>query len=74
MDPDLILVIGIILVVLSIPSLLSAFAESRAPRTATILGLVGGVMIVYAVQTYAPGYRISEIPDVFLRVVGRYLP
>jgi hypothetical protein len=73
MDPDLILVVGIVLTILCLPSLLSAFAESRPPRTAAILGLAGAIMIVVAVQNYAPGYRISDIPDVFMRVIGRYI-
>lgn len=73
MDHDLILVVGIVLVVLSIPSFLSAFAESRPPRTATILGLVGGVLIVVAVQGNASGYKISELPEVFVRVFARYI-
>jgi hypothetical protein len=70
MDPDLLLVIGIIIGVLSIPSMLSAFAESRAPRAASVVVLIAGVLIVIAVSRKVGGYEIAEIPDVFFRVIG----
>jgi hypothetical protein len=73
MDPDLLLVIGIVVGALALPSLIAAFAESRPPRTATILGLTAAVLIVLAVQGTAQGYRIADIPDVFVRVFARYV-
>jgi formate-dependent nitrite reductase membrane component NrfD len=71
-DNDLILVIGIVLGALAIPSLLSAFSESRAPRAGAILVLLSGVLIAVALSRQTTGYSFSEIPDVFLRVIGRY--
>jgi len=73
MDPDLFLVIGLALGVLTIPSLLSAYSESRAPRAAAIIVLISGVLIVVALANKAGGYTIAEIPDVIFRVIGRYL-
>ncbi len=73
MDPDLLLVAGIVLVLLALPALLSAFSESRAPRLATILALTGGAFVVVAVRNHPAGYSLGEMPDVFLRVIGRYL-
>lgn len=73
MDPDLFLVIGLFLAVLTIPSLLSAFSESRAPRAASIVVLVAGVLIVVALTNKPGGYTIGEIPDVIFRVIGRYV-
>ncbi len=73
MDTDLILVIGIVVLVLSVPSLLAAYSESQAPRTGAILLLIGGVLVVVALTRHASGYRFAEIPDVFVRVVSRYL-
>jgi hypothetical protein len=72
-DPDLFLVIGAVLLVLAVPSLLSAFAESRPPRTAAILAIAAGILIVVAVRNNPSGYSISELPDVFIRVFGRYI-
>ena len=72
MDTDLYLVIGIVAFVLAIPSLLSAFAESRPPRAGAILVLIGGVLVVVALTNRGSGYSFAEIPDVFMRVIGRF--
>jgi hypothetical protein len=73
MDTDLILVIGIVVLVLSFPSLLSSFSESRAPRAGAIMLLIGGVLVAVALTQHTAGYRFAEIPDLFVRVVGRYI-
>ena len=73
MDTDLILVIGMVLCALSIPSLLSAYVEGRAPRAGSIMVFVGGVLVVIALTQQARGYSFGELPDVFFRVIGRYL-
>jgi hypothetical protein len=70
-DTDLILTVGIVVAVLSIPALLSAFAESRPPRGAAIMGLISGVLIVVALTQRPSGYTFDEIPDAVLRVVAR---
>ena len=73
MDPDLLLVIGLILGVLSVPSIISAFSEDRAPRAASIILLIAGVLVVVALNSKGGGYTFAEIPQTFLNVVGRYL-
>lgn len=73
MDTDLILVIGMVLSVLAIPSLLSAFAESRAPRAGAIMVLIGGVLIVVALTKHPSGYTFAELPDVVAGVVARLI-
>lgn len=74
MDTDLVLVIGIVVLVLSLPSLLSAFTEGRAPRAGAIMLLIGGVLIVVALTRHGINtYTFADIPDVFLRVAARYL-
>ena len=50
MDNDLVLVVGIILAVLSIPSILSAISDRRAPRASAITVLIAGGLILFAVQ------------------------
>lgn len=72
MDTDLALVIGIVLGMLSIPSILSALTDRRAPRASAITILIGGGLILYAVQTKAGGYTIEQIPLVFTNVLARY--
>jgi hypothetical protein len=73
MDPDLLLVIGLVVGILAVPSMLSALSESRAPRAAAIVVLIAGVLVVVAMQTKGGGYTIAEIPQVFLNVIGRYI-
>ena len=73
MDTDLILVIGIVITVLSFPSLLAAYAESRAPRAGAIMILIGGVLIIVALTRHGQGYTFADIPDVFVRVISRYI-
>ncbi|QCO55668.1 hypothetical protein EOK75_07895 [Pseudorhodobacter turbinis] len=72
MDPDLILVVGFVIGLLAIPSLLAAFAESRPPRVAAILALVSVGLVFGAVQINDGGYSVTNIPDVFYNVIGRY--
>lgn len=73
MDPDLMLVIGLVIAVLSLPAIVGALSEGRAPRAASIMVLIGGGLIVIAIGQNPGGYPISEIPDVFIGVLGRYL-
>ncbi len=73
MDSDLFLVIGLVITVFTIPSVLGALLDGRAPRAASILVLIGGGLIALAINQNPMGYVLSDIPDVFVRVVGRYL-
>jgi hypothetical protein len=68
MDTDLMLVVGIILGVMSIPAMLNAFSDGRAPRAASIIVLIAGVLIFLAVNEHRPAYKPSDLPDVFARV------
>jgi len=73
MDPDLALILGLVLGVLSIPSMVAAFSEGHAPRVAAFTLLAGGLMVIWALSTKPGGYSIRDVPDTFMTVVGRYL-
>jgi len=73
MDSDLFLVLGLVIGALSFPAVISAFSESRAPRVASIMVVIAGALIVLAVFNKPSGYKLSDVPDVFVHVVGRYL-
>ena len=73
MDPDLIFVVGLVLGVFSIPSILSAVSDGRAPRVAAFTVIASGVMIFWAATNKPGGYAINEIPHVVVQVVARYL-
>jgi formate-dependent nitrite reductase membrane component NrfD len=71
MDTDLVLTVGIVLLALILPSLLSAWVEQRAPRVAAIMGLAAIGMIVSALMTKPGGYSFSDVPSVMLGVAAR---
>lgn len=73
MDPDLAFIIGIILAVFSVPSIMASITEGRAPRVAAFTIILGGVLILWAITDKPGGYRFQDIPDAFVRVVGKYL-
>ncbi len=72
MDPDLFLVIGLVIAVLTLPAMLTAYTEGRTPRAAAIMVLIAGVLIVMALDRYPDGYSIADIPNAFVRVFDRY--
>lgn len=74
MDADLALVIGIVLAVLSVPSILSALTDRRAPRASAITILIAGGLILFAILGKPGGYQLSQIPDVFVSVIARFMP
>ncbi|MCF3592511.1 hypothetical protein LZG00_00685 [Rhodobacteraceae bacterium LMO-12] len=73
MDHDLALVIGLVVAVFSIPALVSAYSERRAPRVAAIAIIIGGGLVAWAVTQKPGGYQIDQIPNVMVKVVARYV-
>ena len=73
MTNDLYLVIGVVVLALSIPSILGALIDQRAPRTPAIMLLIGGGLVVLAVTQQPGGYEIQDVPDAFVRVIGSFL-
>lgn len=73
MEADLYLVVGVMSGVLAVPSLLSAYSESRPPRAASIMVLISAGSVLVALMKKPGGYRIEDIPDAFTRVVALVL-
>ncbi|TAG26246.1 MAG: hypothetical protein EAZ40_04730 [Rhodobacterales bacterium] len=71
MDTDLVLTVGIVLLALTVPSLLSAWVEQRVPRVAAVMAIASMGMIVGALMTRPGGYAFSEVPSVMLGVFAR---
>jgi hypothetical protein len=69
MNYDLALVLGIVISGFSIPAIVSAFSDSRAPRAASLMVLLGGGLVAWAVIEKPGGYTMDQIPDVFMTVV-----
>lgn len=72
MDTDLFLTIGVVLFVFTIPSLLAAWTEGRAPRFGAIMLLAAAGLIAVALTQKPGGYSFGDVPSVMLGVVGRY--
>ena len=71
-DPDLFLVLGLVLMLVSVPSVIGAISDRRTPRAAAVVLIAGGILVVLAVQAKPSGYTFSDVPDAFVRVVGRF--
>ena len=71
MDTDLVLTIGIVLLVLALPSLLSAWAESRTPRLGAIMIVAAFGLILAALWVKPGGYAFNQVPGVMIGVVAR---
>ncbi|KNG94467.1 hypothetical protein [Pseudaestuariivita atlantica] len=73
LEPDLALVIGLVVGAFSIPAIVSALSEARAPRVAAITVLIAGGLVAYALATKPGGYTLEQIPDVFVKVVAQLI-
>lgn len=70
METDLALVIGLIILVLSAPAIISAISDGRAPRTAALALVIGGGLVIYALTQKPGGYAIDEVPEAFIKVIA----
>ncbi|MGR3500827.1 hypothetical protein [Pseudaestuariivita sp.] len=73
LDPDIALVIGLVLGVFSLPALVTAFAEARAPKVAVLTILISGGLIAFALVTNPGAYSLQNIPNVFVEVIARFI-
>jgi formate-dependent nitrite reductase membrane component NrfD len=73
MDTDLVLTIGIVLLVLTLPSLLASWVEGRAPRVGAIMLIAALAMIVTAMLYKPGGYAINDMPGVIVGVFARLI-
>ena len=67
MDADTVLILGLLTVGFSIPTMVSAISDSRAPRAAIVTTLVGGSLIFYAFKHILMGMRWRIFPTCFQR-------
>jgi hypothetical protein len=70
-DTDLVLTSGLLLGLLSVPSLLSAWAEVRVPRLGAVMVLGAFGLVLTALMVRPGGYGFNEVPDVVLGVFAR---
>lgn len=70
-DSDPLLILGLAVAALTIPTAVSAYADRRPPRLALGLLAIGAGLVAIAEASHPGGYRLGDIPVVFLNVVGR---
>ncbi len=70
---DVYLVVGLIVLVLTVPSIVSSFIDGRVPRFAAIMLLIGGGLVVLAVTQNPAGYSIQDVPQAFARVISQMI-
>lgn len=71
LDSDLFLVLGVVVLTFAIPAVISAFSDSRPPRVAAVVVLLGAGLLLLAFFSHPGGYRLQQIPEVFARVLAR---
>ena len=67
---DLILVLGVGILALTFPAIVSAFSRGVPPRSAMITFFVGGLMVLYANSRSPEGYSAADMPQVVMRVIA----
>lgn len=72
MDTDFALVVGIVLLILSVPSALNGWTEGRWPKFGTTCGVIGAICLAYALMYRPTGYTFAEVPDAFVRVFAQF--
>lgn len=73
MTPDVILVIGIVVGVFSVPAIVSAISDRHTPRAAVLVLIAAGCLVFWAVQKKPGGYSFSDVPNAFVRVIGQII-
>ena len=73
MTPDVMLVMGLALLILTIPGLMAGVSEGRSIRFSGLSFLAAVGLIGYAYMQKPGGYQLSEVPDVIVRVIGQFI-
>ncbi|MCK0126955.1 hypothetical protein MWU76_21380 [Gelidibacter sp. F2691] len=73
MTYDTFFVVGLLILVLSLPSITGALRRGDPPRVPAIMLLIGGGLIAIALGAKPNGYSIETIPQVVGSVVTRWM-
>ncbi len=70
MNPDLVFVVGVVILALAFPAAISAFSSSDVTvKPAIICVVVGSSLIVLASSMSSGGYSVTEIPAIVMRLL-----
>lgn len=73
MDYDLLLILGLAMLLLSIPSLMAALIDDRLPLVAGFGILMGIALAVWGLLGREEAFNPASLPQIFFEVLGRYL-
>lgn len=72
MDNEILLVTGIVLAVLAIPAMVSAWSDGRSPRIPAIMVFISGTIVLLAAYRWPGGLGAGDVPQAFINVVGLF--
>jgi hypothetical protein len=70
MTNDILLVAGVMLAVLAVPAVVSAYSDGRSPRAPAIIVMIAGGLIVIAMMNWPGPFHLNDVPKAFVRVIG----
>ena len=68
--PDVMLLLGLLLVVLALPSLVAAWGDRRLPWLAAGLAVLGAGLAGWAWAASPAGYAPADVPRIAVRLLG----
>lgn len=72
MDTDLIFFLGLLVVILAVPWIISQVSESYYPVAGGVCMCIGLVLMLIAIIISPDRYTMSAVPDLFFELVGRH--
>lgn len=70
---DYLLTIGLVIALFSIPAMLSAYADQRAPRMSMAAFILAVATIAFAYARHPGGYSPADVPNVVVSVIADVL-
>lgn len=71
MDPDIVFLLGVLVLGLSLPLTLAAYTTSgRSFRPVIVCLLIGGGMVFAAILQSPDGYSASDVPRIIVELLG----
>jgi len=70
MQHEILLVAGLGIAILAIPSVISAWTDGRSPRIAAIACLLALVLVVVALRSWPGRFELDDLPRAVFSVVG----
>lgn len=71
MPHDLFLTLGVLILIFTIPAIVSALRDGHAPRAAAIMMLIGGGLVATAIIQHPGGYALTDVPKVMMDVLSK---